>query len=66
MLRRVPVPPDPLDPMKPAGLTPAHMPIVVLMIALLVAVILGVGVGAINEKTFEQPVTPPGAPITVP
>ena len=67
MLQRAPVPPDPTDPRnRPGALTPAHMPIVILGIALLVAVILGIGSGAINEHTFEQPVTPPGAPITVP
>jgi hypothetical protein len=42
------------------------MPIVILGIALLVAVILGIGSGAINATTFEQPVTEPGAAITVP
>lgn len=67
MLQRAPVPPDPTDPRnRPGTLTPAHMPMVILLIALLVAVILGVGTGSINERTFEQPVTQPGAPITVP
>ncbi len=67
MLQRAPLPPDPTDPRnRPGALTPAHMPIVILGIALLVAVILGIGSGAINATTFEQPVTEPGAAITVP
>ena len=64
MPQRAPAPNSP--PGKPEVLTPAHLPIVIIGIAVLVALILGVGTGAINQQTFTQPVTQPGAPITVP
>jgi hypothetical protein len=61
------VSPDPLDRNGPKPvITSAHMPMIVIGLAVLVAFIIAVGVGAINEQTFVQPVTPPGAPITVP
>ncbi|MEP7240741.1 MAG: hypothetical protein ABI697_07650 [Devosia sp.] len=47
-------------------LTPAHTPLVLLIAALVIAVILGISTGAIDEHWLKQPVPGPNDPITVP
>jgi hypothetical protein len=49
-----------------AAMTAAHAPMVILGALLVIALALGVITGAINAKTFHQPIPSPSDPITVP
>ena len=44
----------------------AHIPLIAFALALVVAVILGIGTGSINEHTLQRPIAQPGDKITVP
>lgn len=55
---------DPTRPLR--ALTPAHVPMLVLTVFLVIALVLGIAGGEIGAKTFRQPVPSPSDPITIP
>lgn len=56
--------PSPQQP--PRGITPHHVPALILSAFLVVALILAIAGGEIGAKTFTQPVPSPSDPITIP